>query len=1052
MTMRKNTYFFLLIVFFYSVELLFGQPKINSFTPVSGPVGTIVTIYGSSFSSIANNNIVYFGAVKANVVNVDGYGNWINVLVPTGSTYQPITITVNGLIGYSAKPFIQTFPNGGTAFSSTSMMPTTQVITSGISSGAMGDFDNDGKTDIIGYNQSGVFSINRNTSSIGSVSFAPQGTFTGGYYASRLASADIDGDGKLDLVSTNSGTTTVPASSVYVFRNTNQSIGSITFAQKVEFLTATQPIGIYLADLDGDGKPEIVTISSFSTSYFISILRNTSTIGNISFSPKIDINFNQNPGDIFIEDIDNDGKRDLLVTSDSSFFVYKNTSLLNSISFAPRVGFFNPYIVSSIIVGDIDLDSKPDVCISTYGSTSAGAKVLVYKNTSSNNILSFANRVEFSTALRPREIVLSDINGDSKLDILTSNDEITSSNTLSILINSSTVGNLSFANYINFSNGSRPSKIFVCDYDGDNKPDVINSNSTGASTYASIRKNRVAEPIISSFSPTSAAPGATITITGVNFINISAVSIGGQPVTSYTVVSPTTITAVVPNYSSGNTVTVTSLFGSYTVTGFTCSVCPKIYSIGPISAPAGAEVGIGGVNLSGATQVLFGGVPATSFTVVSSTNIVAFVGNGNSGVVSVVTPYGTAEYTGFNFIPPPIINSIQPISGCAGTLITIIGNNFESATPPKFGGTSVVSYSVVSPNLITATLGNGSSGNVTVTTPGGSAAFGGFVYNQPPVISQQPTSQSTCSAGGASFVVVATGSNLNYQWKKGADIISGAIGSTLTLENVQLTDVGDYSCLIWNNCGSITTNLVSLFVNQSTTVFYNATSCGSYLWPIDGQSYTSSGTYTHSSGCEISVLNLNVECSSILNLKLLIEGFYSGDGQMNSVQSNQGIVQDNYVTDNIMVELKDAITYELVASKETLLHTDGSATVTFTPELNGLYYIVVKHRNSIETWSANPIYVFDLPIIYDFTSSSDKAYGDNLVDLGSGFFALYSGDINQDGNVDNTDYSILESDLNNFTTGYSSSDLNGDGNVDNTDYSIFETNSNNFIFKITPFN
>jgi hypothetical protein len=75
-----------------------------------------------------------------------------------------------------------------------------------------------------------------------------------------------------------------------------------------------------------------------------------------------------------------------------------------------------------------------------------------------------------------------------------------------------------------------------------------------------------------------------------------------------------------------------------------------------------------------------------------------------------------------------------------------------------------------------------------------------------------------------------------------------------------------------------------------------------------------------------------------------------------------------------------------------------------------------------------------------------------MLDLGSGVFGFYSGDINpvQDGNVDTIDYPIWETDSNNFASGIFATDLNGDGNVDTIDYPIWETNSNNFISVVKP--
>ena len=70
--------------------------------------------------------------------------------------------------------------------------------------------------------------------------------------------------------------------------------------------------------------------------------------------------------------------------------------------------------------------------------------------------------------------------------------------------------------------------------------------------------------------------------------------------------------------------------------------------------------------------------------------------------------------------------------------------------------------------------------------------------------------------------------------------------------------------------------------------------------------------------------------------------------------------------------------------------------------------------------------------------------------LATGIYGFFSGELNGDGNIDNDDYSLWETDANNFEFGVFSTDLNGDGNVDNADYSIWETNANNFVFSLRP--
>src|SRR4029077_17139054 len=78
-------------------------PAITSVNPAFGPMGSSVTLQGSNFSPIPNNDLVYFGAVRA--VGTAPSATSLTVTVPTGATCVPITVTVGGLTGSARAPF-----------------------------------------------------------------------------------------------------------------------------------------------------------------------------------------------------------------------------------------------------------------------------------------------------------------------------------------------------------------------------------------------------------------------------------------------------------------------------------------------------------------------------------------------------------------------------------------------------------------------------------------------------------------------------------------------------------------------------------------------------------------------------------------------------------------------------------------------------------------------------------------------------------------------------------------------------------------------------------
>ncbi|MGL2962857.1 DUF4082 domain-containing protein [Flavobacterium sp. RSB2_4_14] len=197
--------------------------------------------------------------------------------------------------------------------------------------------------------------------------------------------------------------------------------------------------------------------------------------------------------------------------------------------------------------------------------------------------------------------------------------------------------------------------------------------------------------------------------------------------------------------------------------------------------------------------------------------------------------------------------------------------------------------------------------------------------------------------------------------------------------------------------------------------------------------------------------NPNNPCSSLVTVKIFIEGYYDVniDG-MRPVLANQGVGESTSDVDEVTIELHDATTYELVASTTAMLLTNGNAVATFSTAPSGSFYIAIRHRNSLETWSATAQTVGTTPLTYDFTDAANKAYGDNMKELESGVFGFYSGDLNQDGFIEGQDFPFLSNASDEFYEGYQATDLNGDGFVEGQDFPYLSNNSDNFIETLHP--
>ncbi len=175
--------------------------------------------------------------------------------------------------------------------------------------------------------------------------------------------------------------------------------------------------------------------------------------------------------------------------------------------------------------------------------------------------------------------------------------------------------------------------------------------TTFTTSYKSDRKFLVT-PQITSVNPASVKVGASLTIAGVSLTQATRVSIGGKAAT-FTVDSDDQITATVPaGAKTGAKIGVTTPGGT-AASPAAFAVVPSVASFSPPSGPVGTSVSISGNSFTGATKVTFKGVAATSFQVISDTQLGALVPAGAAtGPIAVTTAGGTAtSATNFTVTP-----------------------------------------------------------------------------------------------------------------------------------------------------------------------------------------------------------------------------------------------------------------------------------------------------------------------------------------------------------------------------------------------------------------
>ncbi|MEO8664009.1 MAG: fibronectin type III domain-containing protein [Ignavibacteria bacterium] len=235
----------------------------------------------------------------------------------------------------------------------------------------------------------------------------------------------------------------------------------------------------------------------------------------------------------------------------------------------------------------------------------------------------------------------------------------------------------------------------------------------------------------------------------------------------------------------------------------------------------------------------------------------------------------------------------------------------------------------------------------------------------------------------------------------------------------------------FNNKVVDSTHLDHPYMNtQPNTLMPNTT----YFWRVRANDSVGPGKYNF-------IYNFTTASAQRLNLKAIMQGFYNATTNKMIPDTAKVFLRNNFPP------------FALVDSSKGVLDSNNSGVFNFYDALPGTgYFLVFRHRNSIETWSKNPA-VFTAGILnYDFTNSPIKAFGNNmtLVDTSPLRFGIYSGDVDQEGHVNLPDILLVFQKAISFTTGYYVTDLNGDNITDLRDVLLAYNNASNFVGVVRP--
>ena len=390
---------------------------------------------------------------------------------------------------------------------------------------AAADMNGDGKPDVLVANfLSSNVGVLLNTTATGATtaSFGPQAIFVSGSgsFPISVAAADVNGDGKPDLLVANRNDSRVGV----LLNTTTPGAATVSLATQTTFVTGNTPVSLAVADVNGDGRPDVLTANQGSGT--VSVLLNTTAPGaaTASFAAQASFTTGTVPVSVAAADVNGDGKPDLLVANSQSnnVVVLLNTTATGATtaSFAARAIFAPGTPPASVTGADVNADNKPDLLV-VYSSSNNSVGVLLNTTATGATTASFGPQGNLTTGTTPYSVVAADVNGDSKPDLLVPN---YGSSNVGVLLNATAPGAamVSFAAQLTYPTGSSPTSVAVADVNGDRRPDLIVANYGGntvgvllnTGTYTPLPTRAALPGTAATLYPNPAHGSATLTATG----------------------------------------------------------------------------------------------------------------------------------------------------------------------------------------------------------------------------------------------------------------------------------------------------------------------------------------------------------------------------------------------------------------------------------------------------------------------------------------------------------------------------------------------------------
>ena len=299
------------------------------------------------------------------------------------------------------------------------------------------------------------------------VSFASAITNGVGHNPESFAVADVNGDGKLDLICGNAGDSPFNNGTLSIL--TNNGSGILALASTLGI--GHGPGSIVAADVNNDGKVDLVMANwDNGNGNTLSVWTNS---GSGLFVSNVTLNVGSGPRTVIAADINNDGKLDL-ICANYGFSGNGNTLTVLTNNGNGIFGSNATYVVGSgsysVTSADLNGDGKLDLICANRGDNT----LTILTNNGSGI---FGSNATINVGVHPMSVTAADLNGNGKLDLISVNE---GANTLSIFTNN---GNGILMSNATLNVDTAPVGVVAADINGDGKLDLISANLDGESSF-----------------------------------------------------------------------------------------------------------------------------------------------------------------------------------------------------------------------------------------------------------------------------------------------------------------------------------------------------------------------------------------------------------------------------------------------------------------------------------------------------------------------------------------------------------------------------------------